>query len=171
MTQQHIFLSVGFVWHHIEMHLMRLLLCRVSLGFFRLTSHGERECYLIDVGAVVWCWVAPRGMRSGGSSICTLAANGGRFFFIRVLAREVQIFASAPDPSRSGDRRGRRSQSPWEVPSPWPRSSSSKGAVPRLQDTGSPCPEVRSGLTSIWWEIRTCRQTCIPRTDVQATGV
>ena len=33
-----------------------------------------------DVGAVVWCWVAPRGMRSGGSSICTLAANGGRFF-------------------------------------------------------------------------------------------
>ena len=33
----------------------------------------------------------------------------GVFFFIRVLAREVQIFASAPDPSRSGDRRGRRS--------------------------------------------------------------
>ena len=74
---------------------MRLLLGRVSLGFFRLTSHGERDCYLFDVDAVVWCWVAPRGMRSGGSSICTLAANGGRFFFIRVLAREVQIFASA----------------------------------------------------------------------------
>ena len=80
MTQQHIFLSVGFVWHHVEMHLMRLLLGRVSLGFFRLTSHGERDCYLFDVDAVVWCWVAPRGMRSGGSSICTLAANGGRFF-------------------------------------------------------------------------------------------
>ena len=55
----------------------------VSLGFLRVVSHWERECILIDVGAVVWCWVAPRDMRSGGSSICTLAAYGGRFFLSR----------------------------------------------------------------------------------------
>ena len=57
-------------------------------------------------------------------------------------------------------RRGRRSQSPWELPSAGLRSSCSKGTVPREPEMGSPCPEVRSGLTSIWCEVRTCRQGC-----------
>ena len=66
-------------WPRAALH--ALALCAVlSLGFLRLISHRERECTLIDVGAVVFCWVAPRCMRSGGSSICTLATYGDAFF-------------------------------------------------------------------------------------------
>ena len=62
-----------------------------------------------------------------------------------------RYIASAPVTSRSGGRRGRRSQSPWELPSPRLQPSSSKGALPRRPEIGSPCPVVRSGPTSIWW--------------------
>ena len=62
-----------------------------------------------------------------------------------------RYITSAPVTSRSGGRRGRRSQSPWELPSPRLQPSSCKGALPRRPETGSPCPVVRSGPTSIWW--------------------
>ena len=84
----------------------------LSLGFLHLISHRERECTPIDVGAVVWCWVAPRCMGSGGSPICTLAACGGAFF-LKCLAAEIQNFASAPDRRSRADVAGARSRRRW----------------------------------------------------------
>ena len=77
-----------------------------------MISHRERECTPIDVGAVVWCWVAPRCMRSGGSPICTLAACGGAFF-LENLAAEIQNFTSAPDSRSRADVAGARSRRRW----------------------------------------------------------
>ena len=67
--------------------------------------------------------------------------------------------ASAPAFLRSGGRRGRRSQSPWELPSPRLRPSNSKGALPRRPETGSPCPVVRSGPTSVAERCARARKT------------
>ena len=84
----------------------------LSLGFLRLISQRERECYLIDVGAVAWCWVAPRCMRSGGSPICTLATFGGALF-LKCLAAQILNFASAPDSRSRADVAGARNRRRW----------------------------------------------------------
>ena len=73
-----------------------------------------------------------------------------------------RYIASAPVTSRSGGRRGRRSQSPWELPSPRLRQASSKDAVPRQPETGSQCPKVRRVRQVSGGEIRTCTQDSPP---------
>ena len=89
---------------------------RQQLRRSRSTNFGapdrERRCYLIDVGAVVWCWVAPRCGRSGGSPICTLVACGG-VFFLKCLAAQIQNFASAPDSRSRADVAGARNRRRW----------------------------------------------------------
>ena len=70
-----------------------------------------------------------------------------------------RYIASAPVTSRSG---GKRSQSPWELPSPRLRQASSKGALPRRPEIGSPCPEVRRVRRVSGGEIRTCTQDSSP---------
>ena len=143
---------------------------------FSLMSYG--------VGSRLW------GMWSGGSSICTLAAYGSGRGDPELCKPPAPCSRSRPDVAGDCSRRG-------SLPSARLRPSSSKGAVPRQPEIGSPCPEVRLGLTSFWWEIRTCRQDCIfqdrgpgdrsvrlffftpeqirrgsdPRTDVRPAGV
>ena len=55
-------------------------------------------------------------------------------------------------------RRGRRSQSPWELPSPRLQPSSSKDAASRRPEIGSPCPEARWVRQVSGGKIRTCTQ-------------
>ena len=48
----------------------------------------------------------------------------------------------------------------------------SRGRAPTTSSgSGVSMSRDTSGLTSIWCEIRTCRQGCLPRTDVQTTSV
>ena len=55
-------------------------------------------------------------------------------------------------------RRGRRSHSPWELPSPRLQPSSSKGALPRRPEIGSPSPEARWVRQVSGGKTRTCAQ-------------
>ena len=79
---------------------------------------------------------------------------------------ETDSCTSIPGPSHCkrpctfavGGRRGRRSQSPWELPSPRLQPSRSKDVVPRQREVGSPCREVRRVRQVSGGEIRTCTQ-------------